>query len=85
MITEQQIAELIRQTMPDAQVEAREWGSATGDHYDIRVVSRTFEGVPLIDRHRMVYAALDPALKDGRLHAAQLKTETPNAREPVGG
>jgi BolA protein len=77
MITEQEIAELIRQQMPDAVVEAREWGSATGDHYDIRVVSTRFEGVALIDRHRMVYSALDAALKDGRLHAAQLKTETP--------
>ncbi|MDE2572317.1 MAG: BolA family transcriptional regulator [bacterium] len=77
MITEQQIAEMIRLQMPDAEVTAREWGSATGDHYDIRVISRAFEGVPLIDRHRMVYSALDAALKDGRLHAAQLKTETP--------
>ncbi|TAM58821.1 BolA family transcriptional regulator [bacterium] len=77
MITEQEIADLIRRQMPDAVVEAHEWGSATGDHYDIRVVSQSFEGVTLIDRHRMVYAALDAALKDGRLHAAQLKTETP--------
>lgn len=78
MITQDEIAELIRRRMPDAVVEAQEWGSATGDHYNIRVVSKAFEGVPLIDRHRMVYAALDAALKDGRLHAAQLKTETPS-------
>jgi len=43
---------------------------------DVRVVSGGFQGVPLIDQHRMIYAAVDPALKDGRLHAIQIKTET---------
>lgn len=75
MITPEQIATLIRAALPDAAVEASDW-SGTGDHYDVRVTSAGFSGKPLIDQHRMVYAAVDAALKDGRLHAIQIKTQT---------
>jgi len=76
MITPEELAGLIRAALPDAAVEAFDW-TGTGDHYDVRVVSEGFAGVPLIDQHRMIYAAVDAALKDGRLHAIQIKTKTP--------
>ena len=75
VITPEDIASLIKAKLPDATVEAVDW-TGTHDHYNVRVVSGGFRGVPLIDQHRMVYAAVDPALKDGRLHAIQIKTET---------
>jgi len=75
MITPEEIAVLIRATFPDATVEASDW-SGTGDHYDVRVASAGFRGISLLDQHRMVYSAVDAALKDGRLHAIQIKTET---------
>ena len=75
MITPAEISALIRAAIPDAAVEASDW-SGSGDHYDVHVVSSGFAGVPLIDQHRMVYAAVDGALKDGRLHAIQIKTQT---------
>lgn len=77
MITPNELAALIRAALPDAAVEASDW-TGTADHYDVRVVSAGFAGVPLIDQHRMVYAAVDPALKDGRLHAIQIKTQAPD-------
>ncbi|MBT4898785.1 MAG: BolA/IbaG family iron-sulfur metabolism protein, partial [Nitrospina sp.] len=46
-------------------------------HFIIHVTSNAFEGVGIMDRHRMVMEALDPAMKDGRLHAAEVKTATP--------
>ena len=73
MITSDELAHLIKATLPDATVEARDW-TGTQDHYDVRVVSAGFRGVPLIDQHRMIYSAVDAALKDGRLHAIQIKT-----------
>ena len=73
MITSEELAGLIRSALPDASVEARDW-TGTQDHYDVRVVSDRFRDVPLIDQHRLVYAAVDSALKDGRLHAIQIKT-----------
>jgi stress-induced morphogen len=74
MITPAEIAALIRDALPDATVEASDW-SGTGDHYDVRVASLGFRGISLLDQHRIIYAAVDAALKDGRLHAIQIKTE----------
>jgi len=78
MITPSQLCDLIRVALPDAVVDARDW-TGTQDHYDVRVASTKFAGVPLIDQHRLVYAAVDLALKDGRLHAIQIKTELPRS------
>lgn len=75
MITPAEIAALIRVALPDATVEAQDW-SGTGDHYDVRVASDGFRGLSLLDQHRMIYAAVEAALKDGRLHAIQIKTDT---------
>jgi stress-induced morphogen len=76
MISKTELAELIKASIPDADVEANDW-TGTQDHYNVRVVSARFAGVPLMDQHRLVYGAVDAALKDGRLHALQIKTETP--------
>ena len=77
MIDSDGIAALIRVHMPDADVQATDL-TGTMDHYDIRVRSKTFAGKSLLDQHRMVYAALETARQDGRIHALQLKTEVPN-------
>lgn len=74
MITPDQLAALIRRSLPDAVVETQD-RTGTRDHYNLRVVSRGFAGMTLLDRHRLVYAALDEALKDGRLHAVEIKTD----------
>lgn len=76
MITKAELAALIRRSLPDAVVESHD-RTGTRDHYNLRVVSSRFAGVPLLDRHRLVYAALDQALKDGRLHAVEIKTDVP--------
>jgi BolA family transcriptional regulator, general stress-responsive regulator len=80
MITPQQIAELVREIMPDAVVNASDY-TGTQDHYNLHVVSDRFADMPVLDRHRLVYSALDGALKDGRLHAVQIKTELPSRSE----
>ncbi len=74
MITHEDLEALIRSAMPDAQVQTRD-RTGTLDHYDIQVVSAAFAGKSLLDQHRMVYAALQTAMNDGRLHAVELKTE----------
>ncbi|MBV8162893.1 MAG: BolA/IbaG family iron-sulfur metabolism protein [Candidatus Eremiobacteraeota bacterium] len=74
MITHAALEELIRNAIPDAAVETHD-RTGTLDHYNIRVTSKAFVGKPLLDQHRMIYDALASALKDGRLHAVELKTE----------
>jgi stress-induced morphogen len=77
MIDSDGVVALIRAQMPDAEVVVTDL-TGTMDHYDIRVRSRAFSGKSLLDQHRMVYAALEAARQDGRIHALQLKTEVPH-------
>lgn len=55
---------------------------AEGTHLQIAVVSRQFEGLNLLDRHRLVHAALKEAFAQG-LHALELKTYTPQEWEAL--
>ena len=77
MIDSQGIVTLIRATLPDAEVRVTDL-TGTMDHYDIRVRSKAFAGMNRLDQHRVVYAALEEARQDGRIHALQLKTEVPH-------
>lgn len=66
--------ELIRHTLPDAQVEIVDL-TGTHDHFDVLVRSKAFAGIPLMDRHRMVEGAVRDARADGRIHAMSIRTE----------
>ncbi|HIN88567.1 MAG TPA: BolA/IbaG family iron-sulfur metabolism protein, partial [Nitrospinaceae bacterium] len=44
----------------------------------IHVTSATFEPMDLMARHRAVQAVLNPAMQDGRVHAAEIKTAVPS-------
>ena len=77
-----EIAQLIKKTIPDAQVEVDDLTGGS-DHFAIRVVSYRFQGLALIDQHRLVQQALQTALSDGRIHAVQIKTELPKNRSAV--
>ena len=44
-----------------------------GGHFQIIIVSIAFEGVSLLDRHKLVYQALDGMIKN-EIHALGLKT-----------
>jgi len=45
-------------------------------HFNVRIVSKAFEGVSRVERQRRVYAALADELKS-RIHALSLTTLTP--------
>jgi BolA protein len=47
--------------------------AAGGGHYDVTIVSPVFDGKPLLERHRMVHAALR-GLIGGDIHALALRT-----------
>lgn len=70
------IAELIRQAIPDAQVEITDL-AGDGDHYAARVSSESFRGLSRVRQHQAVYAALGERM-GGALHALQLTTSVPN-------
>ncbi|HXQ22275.1 MAG TPA: BolA/IbaG family iron-sulfur metabolism protein [Candidatus Acidoferrales bacterium] len=70
-----EIETLIRSGLPDARVEVMDT-TGGGDHFQAVVVSPTFAGRGLVERHQLVYASLQGAMAD-RIHALSLKTYTP--------
>jgi stress-induced morphogen len=74
-ITAEEIQSLITQAIPDAQVRVRDT-TGGGDHYEALVVSPSFSGKTKVNRHRMVYGALQDAMVQ-RIHALALTTLTP--------
>ncbi len=76
MITAQEVTLLIRQKLPDAQIEVKDLGG--GDHLELNVVSAKFSGLSLVQQHQLVYGALKNELKTETIHALALKTSTPH-------
>jgi stress-induced morphogen len=72
------IVEKIRETIPDADVQLKDL-TGTEDHWSATIVSTAFTGKTLIQRHRLVMAALAEEMK-GPIHALTLDTKSPDER-----
>lgn len=75
MITQDVLTDYIRKTLPDAVVTVTD-RTGTMNHLKVVIVSDGFQGKNLLDRHRMIYQALDVPIKDGRIHALELTART---------
>ena len=75
MITPEVLTEYVQKSMPDAAVTVSD-RTGTMDHLKVIVVSEAFREKNLLDRHRLIYQALDVPLKDGRIHALELTART---------
>ncbi|MBV8197167.1 MAG: BolA/IbaG family iron-sulfur metabolism protein [Candidatus Eremiobacteraeota bacterium] len=73
MIANAALQELIRSSLPDAEVGIVD-RTGTMDHFNLTIRSRAFKGKTLLEQHRLVYGALADALRDGRVHAVELTT-----------
>jgi stress-induced morphogen len=65
---------LLRDAFPNApelRVEDRTGG---GDHFQVTVASPRFDGLPLLEQHRLVNDALAGPLRDGTIHELRIKT-----------
>ena len=65
----------IRVTLPDADVRLEDL-TGTRDHWKATIVSAAFAGKSLLQRHRLVMAALAAEMK-GPIHALTLEVKTP--------
>ncbi|MGH3009457.1 MAG: BolA/IbaG family iron-sulfur metabolism protein [Gaiellaceae bacterium] len=71
----ERLESLLRNAFPDAgelRVEDRTGG---GDHFQVTVASPRFEGLPLLEQHRLVNDALAEPLRDGTIHELRIKTK----------
>lgn len=71
-----EIETLIKEALPDAEVEIRDL-AGDGDHYAANVVSKAFIGKSRVQQHQMVYEALKGNM-GGALHALALQTKAPD-------
>jgi stress-induced morphogen len=76
MISQDVLISYIQKVMPDAEVSVTD-RTGTMEHYIVHIVSIAFEGKNLLDRQRFVYQALSEPMKDGRIHALEIKSKTP--------
>ena len=68
------VEELLWEAFPgdELSVEDRTGG---GDHFQVSVASPRFDGLSLIEQHRLVYDALADPLADGTIHELRIKTK----------
>ncbi|MGE4351035.1 MAG: BolA/IbaG family iron-sulfur metabolism protein [Bdellovibrionales bacterium] len=74
-----EIMSLLTESFPGARVEIEDL-RGDGDHYAVTVESSSFNGVPLVDQHRMVFAALQGKV-GGILRSITLTTLVPQQQE----
>ncbi len=82
MMTFEALSTQLQEALGEAEVSVLD-RTGTMDHFTVKVISDAFEGKNLLDRHRMIYQALDEPMKDGRIHALEIQAETKN--EAQGG
>jgi len=46
-----------------------------GDHFHVTVVAQAFDGLPLVQQHRLVNEALAAPLADGTIHELRITTK----------
>jgi stress-induced morphogen len=66
---------LLRESFPgatDLRVVDR---TGTGDHFHVLVRDSGFDGLSLVEQHKLVYAALADPLRDGTIHELRITTK----------
>jgi len=83
MITPEEIKQTLSTALPVTLVETQDL-TGGGDHWQVIIVSSSFEGKGLLEQHRIVNEALKEPLADQRIHALALKTYSPAQWEKLG-
>ena len=65
---------LLEQAFPDASEVRVEDRTGGGDHFHVTVATPRFNGLPLLEQHRLVNDALAEPLRDGTIHELRIKT-----------
>ena len=68
------IRDLLVEAFPGGQVDVDD-RTGGGDHFQVTVVSEAFNGLSLIQQHKLVNAALAGPLADGTIHELRIRTK----------
>jgi stress-induced morphogen len=75
MLTVSAVQKLLEASFPEGKVRVIDL-TGTSDHFGVDVTSDRFEGLSLIEQHRLVHAAVGSHLTEA-IHALDIKTRTP--------
>lgn len=65
----------LRDAFPEATELAVVDRTGGGDHFQVLLATPRFDGVPLVEQHRAVNAALADELRDGTIHELRIRTK----------
>jgi stress-induced morphogen len=68
------LEQLLRQAFPEAAVRVTD-RTGGGDHFLVEVTSPRFDGLPLLEQHKLVNAALAEPFAAGTIHEMRIKTK----------
>ncbi len=83
MISPDDIKSTLENALPGSTIQVQDL-TGGGDHFQVVIVSPSFEGKGMVEQHQMVYGALKEAMGSQRIHALALKTYTPDQWERLG-
>jgi stress-induced morphogen len=66
---------LLERAFPEATELTVEDRTGGGDHFQVTVASPSFNGLSLLEQHRLVNDALSEPLRDGTIHELRIKTK----------
>ncbi len=66
---------LLERAFPDAEELSVLDRTGTGDHFHVTLRSDRFDGLSLVEQHRLVYDALADPLADGTIHELRITTK----------
>ena len=70
------IRALLQEAFPDGTVDVVD-RTGGGDHFHVTVSSAAFDGLSLVEQHRLVNRALAAPLADGTIHELRITTKGP--------
>jgi stress-induced morphogen len=73
-VAAERLSELLQAAFPDADEIRVDDRTGGGDHFQVTVASAQFEGLALLEQHRLVNEALAEPLRDGTIHELRIKT-----------
>jgi stress-induced morphogen len=71
----ERLESLLRAAFPEAAELSVADRTGGGDHFQVTLSSPRFDGLSLVEQHRLVYDALAAPLADGTIHELRIKTK----------
>jgi len=74
VVAKERLQAILEKAFPDAP-EVLVIDRGGGDHFEARVTDSSFNGLSMIDQHKLIYKALAEPWADGTIHELRIRTK----------